>query len=313
MARVFRDRRGVVLIPILLGVATLLVLAASTSTLVSGEHRASTYWKETSQAFYVAESGLNHCMWKLKHEGPEIEANEGVYGVDPPTFTSQADEVAGVLDAGKSYQVWVLTDATDPFMKHVTVKAYADGQTHVLKARVRQEQGPPFYNPEGKGFLSSDPDDPAIYGPDLPNLGWLILYNNAVRWLDPGEYFYEGIIIYNNAKLRLKGEVTLWVRQKVECYNNCIVNPSTDNRRLFIFMPRIVANQQVIIRNNAVVNAFIYAPDATATLRNNGSLTGLLVAKSCDFQNNARYSPDGEGEPWPAEAVIDWQLIGYGD
>jgi len=308
--RLVRNQRGAaLLVVVLLALAATLALAAAAAASSSGESRAVEYETSHDQAFYMAESGLNHAMWKLQYEGTTVP--DRVYPNDPPSFDSTEAEVAGDLPAGASYKVWVLTDSVDRSAKHVTVQGISAKQSYVLKATVRQVSKP-FYDPTSTGVITSNPDDPAILGPDLPNQGWLKLVNNQTYTFNGGEFFFEGIDMTNNCTIRLTADTILWVRQSIKMTNNCIMNVLSDNHKLIIFMPEAGIAQSIKLVNNCQLNAFVYAPDASANLTNNCSATGLLIVDSINTVNGCHYSPTGEGEPWPASAIVKYELLSYG-
>lgn len=300
----------------LLVVALLAVLVGSAASLASGTNRSTPYWRDRGQSFYVAESGLNHCLWKLKYDGAAIAAAESVYPNGTPTFTSSnTTEGAGVLAANNSYEVWVKADA-DPLVKHITVAARSRDQGYVLKCAVRQEPGPPFQNPLGEGVISPDPNDPVIVGPEVSWLGPLTVGAGQTLYIGPGTVAYESVTLNNDAKLRLLGDTILWVRSFMDLKNSAICNVETDGFQLIIFIPPNSAySQSITVRNSAVLNAFVYAPEASVSLKSGGTVNGMLVVKSCDMKSNAHYSPTGEGVPWPATSTVDWIVdeSGYGE
>ncbi len=316
LVRYIADEAGVVFLAAVLAVGVLFALVTSVSSLASGEAQATPYWQDKGEAFYTAESGLNHCLWKLTYEGDQIAGKEGQYGVDPPTFTSWSeDESAGVLRAGTGYQVWVLSDATDPNCKYVTVLAEVNGRSHLLRATVRQSQGSPFYDEDGDGVAEAGDSGTVTY-PNLPNLGVLHVTANQKVRIGPGEFLYDAIRIEGRGELILDGQTTLWVRQsvKVEGDSKTNVPPPGQERptyNLIIFIPPLteedgVKKQTVDISGNALFYGFIYAPGAKVQITGNSDVYGMVVGEEVTVTGSTTYDPEGENITWPASTKTDY-------
>ncbi len=296
----------------------LFVLVTGVSSLASGEARATPFWRDANEAFYVAESGLNHCLWKLKYEGTEIEDSEGEYGVDPPTFTSQSeDESQGVLPDGSSYSVWVKTDETDGTLKHVTILAVVNERSHLLRATVKQEEQP-FFDDDGDGTAEEDEgEETQINFPPLENLGVLHVTAGQTKRIGPGSYLYDEVRVDGRGTLLLEGDTILYVRKKVACAGNSTTNPKEAGYNLVIYIPPLteedgVTSQSVYISGNAEFNGFIYAPDATVRITGNSEVYGMVVGETVHVSGATNYDPEGENIGWPASAEIDYLVVSYG-
>lgn len=322
-AALLGDDRGVAFVVAVLSIAVLFVLVTGVSSLASGEARATPFWRDANEAFYVAESGLNHCLWKLKYEGTEIEANEGEYGVDPPTFTSESeDESQGVLPDGSSYSVWVKTDETDSTLKHVTILAVVNERSHLLKATVRQETQP-FFDDDGDGTAEEDEgDETQINFPPLENLGVLHVTAGETKRIGPGSYLYDEVKIDGHGTLLLEGDTILYVRKKVKCSGNSTTNPIEEGQTeptydLVIYIPPLteedgVTKQSVTISGDAVFNGFIYAPDATCRITGNSEVYGMVVGETVKVKGATNYDESGQNIGWPASAEVNYLVESYG-
>ncbi len=306
---------GAIMVVALLVAALLLAGVASAAALASGSNRAVPFWRDHGQAFYAAESGVDHCLWKLKNSGGTIV--EATYPNDPPSFTSNSVETAGLLGKRDSYEVWVKTNPPGSPYRDVVAFGHSGSESYLLKCRLKQTDPLPFHDPDSPtGVITPDPTDITVTEPSLTNLGQLIVHNGETRHIGPGEFLYTSIILENSARLVLDGDTTLWVTTSIDLKNGSIANPYPEEHNLVIYMPPSTS-QTIVVRNGAVLNAFVYAPNATADLKMNSVVNGLLVVASYTLHGTAKtyYSPVGEGIPWPSTATIDYSLLpdGYGD
>jgi len=282
LGRRLAEERGVVFVGALLAVGVILALVTTVSNLSAGEARSTPYWRDRGEALYVAESGFNHCMWKLTYDRAQLLDNQAEYGVDPPTFTSDTEsESAGVLPGNSLYEVWAENDTTDPLYWYVTIRAQVGDQSHLLRCRVKQVDNP-FYDKDGSGDEEyPDPETEAVINyPNIPNGGTLKVNASDKKHLAPGEYLFDKIDIEGGGQLILDGDVTLWVKKSVKCTGSSWVNyvedsmdPDPDqavksNFKLVIYMPPVIVTEGVVsqtvnITGDAHFNGFIYAPDAS--------------------------------------------------
>lgn len=321
--RYLSNENGMVFMVAVLAVGVIFSLTTAVSSLGAGEARATPYWRDKSEAVYVAESGLNHTMWKLKYEGTEIAAAEGEYGVDPPTFTSDsADESLGVLPALSSYQVWVKTDPANNAFRLVTILAYVGDQSHILRARLQQESTP-FFDENGDGTAEEDEGtQTTISFPNLPNLGILHVTAGQVVTLQPGEYLYEEVRVDGHGVLQIAGDVTLWVRSRVNCSGDSVTNPipvgaTSPDHNLVIYIPPLtsedgVTSQSVTISGDAEFNGFIYAPNARCRITGNSDVYGMVVGDDVTVTGATNFDPSGQNIGWPASASVEYLISTYG-
>jgi hypothetical protein len=255
-------------------------------------------------------------MWKLRNAGGTCTP-EGVYTVDPPTFTSESEtESAGTLNEGDWYEVWVATDAVDLSVRHVSVLGHSGDQSYLLNATLDQVDDDPFYDPDGDGYQELDGDGPAIVAPDMESRGPLVLLNGEHRTIGPGVFMYDYIDQKNGSVLSLAGDTTLWILKSITIRESAVCNPPADNQRLVIYIPPDTAvSQNIVVHNSAILNAFIYAPNSTLTLKNYASLYGSFVVDDLTTYGpySTNYSEEATEIPWPSTATVDYYLIGYGE
>jgi hypothetical protein len=316
--------RGVAFVAAVLAVGVLFLLVTAATALTSGEARATTFWQDRSEAVYVAESGLNHTLWKIKYEAAEIEANYGVYGTDPPTFTSDAaDESAGVLPAGSSYEVWVWPHETDADARYVAVVGRVSKQAHLVRATIRQvPTNSPFYDPNGDGQATPDPDNPQFISyPNLPNLGVLQVSANRTVRIGPGTFLYSGIDIAGGGQLILDGDTTLWVLQYVKMSGTSYINYDApgvpSDHTLVIFIPPAILidgnpTQTVTLTGTSHFNGFIYAPTATCKVTGSSDVYGMIVGETVIAAGATTYNPEAENISWPSSVTIEYLIESYG-
>ncbi len=322
------EERGFVLVTVVLAVAVLLVMVLTVSSVASGDSRATPFWRDRDEAFYVAESGLNHCMWKIKYERDEITPREANYPVDPPTFTSTSEDdtlvvvdgaTQNVLPAGSSYEVWVKTDPVDTTKAHVTVEGHVNGQSYVLKATLQQEN-PPFpdtsgnpITPEETNFNMPPDDDPTdnymhITSSDSPKI------------LDKPVYVIDRLWVEGGGVLIIRQDTTIWVRERIDVQGNAIVNPDgrqtipADQRLNLVFYMPPTAGLTVTISGGGEFNAFVYAPTARIKIAGNSSVYGALVGDTLKVTGSSYvYSESGETIGFPDNVVANYEAIIWGE
>ena len=154
------------------------------------------------------------------------------------------------------------------------------------------------------------------------NISWsaatrvLNVGNNSSLTLTGDVYSFCALTIANNGTLRIAPRSTplrIYIDSPESCgggagmgsvtvsNNGLIQNLNTSPATLQLYLLGSTSiNTTVTIANNgstgAGTNLFIYAPNSTATLAENSYVTGTVIAKSIEFQNNARiiYDPTVE-------------------
>jgi hypothetical protein len=116
-----------------------------------------------------------------------------------------------------------------------------------------------------------------------------VMDNNSAYTLPAGTYYFDDIELKNNAKLSLGGEVTIYTTGKLEIQNNAYMyayDRRPGNLRIF------VTDDSVILKNNAKLDAYLYAPDSKLEIENNAELSGAVVAEELLLKNNAKIHQD---------------------
>jgi hypothetical protein len=322
---VFGNQRGVIFIAVVLAVAVLLVLVVSVSALASGETRATPFWRDRGAALYVAESGLNHCLWKIKFEGAIIAPREGVYPSDPPTFTNSSEDetkitvdgqVQDAISGVSSYEVWVKTNPLDTAERAVTVLAEVNDQTYLLKATLHQVNTP-FEDPDGDGIGYSDPDTTWSLPPDTDGVDNITLRDEPVI-LSGGTYVIDYLDAAGLGNLIFTGDAVVWVRNYIKCAGTGTINPDggasvpPDERHTVVFYLPPVEGATVDIIGTTTFNAFIYAPTAKIKVSGTSEVYGCLVGESIKAQGATSYNSEGGGIGFPVGAVTDWSTTLWG-
>jgi hypothetical protein len=315
--RLLAGEGGIALVGVLLAVAVLSVLAASVSALASGESRATPFWRDRGEAFYVAESGLNHCLWKMKYDMANVTGVQGVYPNDPSTFTSDASESTGVMSAGKSYEVWVKLDAVDAAKATVTARGKANNRSYILKTTVHQKNTP-FQKPNNEGVSEVDPTILLTPPPHTdPAEDWIILSNPVTKVA--GTYVIRNLDSAGNGPLIFTGDAVVWVEGNFSCRGDGVINPDGDelvpaaDRHTVVFY---VVGQGVTITllGSTDFNAFIYAPFTSISVTGQADVFGGLAGSSVTISGSAdsTANPDGENIGFPPDSKVTWLVELWG-
>jgi len=325
--RALAGEGGIILISVLLAVAALLVLTLSVSSLASGESRAAPFWRDRSEAVYVAESGLEHSLWKLQYDGASeaLQEHQGVFPTDPPTFTSTSEpesmvtvageEVLVTLPPGSFYEVWVKIDAVDTAKAAVTVRGRVNNESYLLKTTVHQTDIP-FENAKGTGTGYRD-DDTFVYPPpDTDDVEDMIVAGNDVETYAAGTYVIHDMKATGNGVLKFTGDAVVWVLGSASAEGDAIINPLGDksisvDERVTLVIYLVTSTETFGISGNAAVNAFIYAPKIKCT--GTPDIFGMLVADEIKIKGSVTYDPQGEDVGFPVSAITEWELISWGE
>ena len=88
--------------------------------------------------------------------------------------------------------------------------------------------------------------------------------------------------------------------------NSLVLNPTGEAEQLQFYVYGTdndsLATPDVSFNNRLTMNATIYAPDASVTIKNSGDIVGGVVGKNVDFKNNAKFT-------WPT-SIYDMELPG---
>ena len=318
---------GFVLVSALLAVAVLLVLTLSVSSLASGESRAAPFWRDRSEAVYVAESGLEHSLWKLQYDGDSeaLQEHQGVFPTDPPTFTSTSEpesmvtvageEVLVTMPPGSFYEVWVKIDAVDTAKAAVTVRGRVNSESYLLKTTVHQTDIP-FEDGEGTGIGYRDEDTVVYPPPDTDDYEDMIVAGKEKMEIPAGTYVIHDMKATGTGQLFFLGDAVVWVLGSGSAEGEGKINPlggpgiSVDERvTLVIYV--VSGVETFAISGSAKVNAFIYAPKIKCT--GNPDIFGMLVADEIKIKGSVTYDPQGEDIGFPVSAITEWEVISWGE
>jgi len=322
--RLLAGERGIALVGVLLAVAVLSVLAASVSALASGESRATPFWRDRSEALYVAESGLNHSLWKLMYDNATVAAAQGVYPNDPPTFTSDAAEAKITVDgqqvsampAGAFYEVWVKLDAVDGAKATVTVRGRINNQSYILRSTVHEEHTP-AQNPNNEGVSTIDPTTLLTPPPHTdPPEDWKMRGDMQKA---AGTYVIHDFDAASGGTLTFLGDAVVWVEGSFSCTGSAIINPDgaagvpVAQRHTVIFY---VVGQGVTItvRGSTQFYAFIYAPYTSITVKGTADVFGGLAGTSVTISGsaNSTANPVGDNLGFPVGSQTLWLPLVWG-
>lgn len=286
----------------LLIVSILFSLAAGVSALAFGESRATPFWRDHGEAYYLAESGLEHAEWKITYDKENIGTtwNEGEYQVTSPSFTSSdASEVAGVLSTGSYYEVWARRDAADEKRWLVTVRADVNGQSHLIHKALRESA--PFDGDGTGGFewkCDKWDDNILVEATDVP-------LTKEVYWVHSVTTQGKASLVIDPALVASGIDtVYVFVRDSISCTGGGLVNPdgATGSPKLvFIMLPETLGDT-VYIAGGTEVYAFIVAGDATVTVEGNSTtIYGAIAGNDVTVGGKASYSEDATAESitWP--------------
>jgi hypothetical protein len=320
---------GIVLVSVLLAVAALLVLTLSVSSLASGESRAAPFWRDRTEAFYVAESGLNHSLWKLEYNraSDALVNHQGVFPSDPPTFTSTSEpesktlvngqEVCVAMPAGSFYEVWVKYDPLDSAQAAVTIRGKVGDQSYLLKATVHQKDIP-FEDPAGNGIGYLDGDTTLVLPPDTDGIDHMTAAGSSVTSYPGGTYVVHTVETSGSGVLRFTSDAEVWIvgeaGTSLKAAGTSVINPLgaqivPENERVTVIF-YVVSPQTVDISGNPEVNAFIYAPKIKCS--GNPVIYGSLVGNEVKVKGSVTYNQQGTATGFPVTAITEWQLISWG-
>lgn len=309
-------------------VVTLLVALAGTIVLgatVALAHNASRVairWRDDGSALYVAESGLNEALYRLKYEPGGLTPR--AYPEDPPSFS-------GTAGNGSRYEVWVDRADADPDGRLVVAIGYQGVSRRLVFLAVEPLQANPYAAGDG-GAAGGSAGHPHVPFPDLDCLGILHLTANREYVLGnadgtPAAYCYRGIIADGGSKLILRGPVHIWVtgaeEREPDIYLaggsrlNVVRSGDTwvggNPLDLLIWVPGSIAIDIDLLGNTQFYGG-IWAPRSRLTVSGNATLVGGLVVDEGQIQVGgnstlsqvySHYDPFA-GVGWPEGAQLDW-------
>jgi hypothetical protein len=137
-------------------------------------------------------------------------------------------------------------------------------------------------------------DDNALLSGNASIAPWLknggLEVKNAQVALPAGRYFLKHVKLTNKAKLGVQpgATVELFVEGTVSVENLSLlgVPAGATGTLLIVSGASDAAGQSIDLRNNANASFRLYAPAATVTLSNNVDVSGAIVAKKLNLENN---------------------------
>ncbi|MDQ7794986.1 MAG: hypothetical protein RDU89_11350 [bacterium] len=335
-----QERGSVFVITLLVAMLGVLALAAA-SALTGDSARAAARWRDEGAALYIAESGINEGLYRLKYNRADVE--ERVYPRDPPSFTSQP----GLVGLQASYQVWVWDDESDPGAKHVVAIGARNSVRRLVRVRARPLHPNPFAGPGpgggdgpgdgGGGGGSGDGGDsggggdaPVVYPPPgLECRGLLHLTGNRTYYLGNSDgsratLLYSGIIADGQARLVLLSPVSLWVTGDISLSGGSKLNVVEEGGKwvggdpldLLVWVPGQLTIE-IDLSGNTRFYGGIYAPRSDIAIAGTADMEGGMVTGSVIVTGDGTldevysYYDPMDDIPWPDSAHLDYGPIAY--
>ncbi|HCC33167.1 MAG TPA: hypothetical protein DEQ28_04605, partial [Clostridiales bacterium] len=236
--RGLRDDRGSALIMALLVAVVGTISLGAAGVLAQGAVREADRVRDDGSALYVAESGVNDGLHRLKFPSQLLVFRQ--YPQDPPSFSGGPDRVG----PGGRYDVWIWPDAADPSAKHLVAVGTMGKVRRLVRVRAVIAQPDPF-SPETGGPELTPPEQaavPVVQRPNIPCSGFLRLSGRDVLTLGnadgtPAHYCYTGIQISGQAAINVLGPVHIWVSGSIQISGTADINPGGDPTWLLVWVP----------------------------------------------------------------------------
>lgn len=106
------NQKGMALITTLIFVFILVTFGAALLTMTSNDSKLSTLQKESTRAFYLAETGIEKSLWYINFSPDNAQGLNWRTTEDEPYYDGTAEEY---------FQVWVTTDTVDPDDEEATI------------------------------------------------------------------------------------------------------------------------------------------------------------------------------------------------
>ncbi len=304
--RLLGNQGGFVFIVALIALATLFFAVTSLGTLASGQNKATPYWRDNSEAVYVAESGINHALWKLSKQPDLVVWSE--YPDGTPTLTSGDPEVQDSLPPNSSYQVWLKDNPANPNQCFATVLAKAGTGQHLLRMTLKV---PPLSEGAGGTWI------PHFNIPEeAVDLGELLHTTSDATWDIQAEYYVvhdldlgaqSQAFIGNGQEyvyIFITGDMTVNAGAEV----NMAGIDQTVPKLVFIMMNEDDPDSQTVkIDGNSDGAYMVWSYGATVIMNKNAYVFGSIVG---DYSNPNAIGPDpdptADTVPWPKGTVPEW-------
>ncbi|HSW10877.1 MAG TPA: pilus assembly PilX N-terminal domain-containing protein [Bacillota bacterium] len=309
--RRLRDDRGSALIMALLVAVVGTISLGAAGVLAQGTAREADRVRDDGSALYVAESGVNDGLHRLRFQSHLLVFRQ--HPQDPPSFSGGPDRVG----PGGSYDVWIWPDTADPSIKHlVAVGAMGNVQRRVRVRAIIAQPNP--FDPVTGGPELTPPAQaavPLVSRPDIPCRGFLRLSGRDVLTLGnadgtPAHYCYTGIQISGQATINVLGPVHLWVSGSIQISGTADINPGGDPTRLLIWVPG-TTEISINMSGTCYFRGGIWAPHSTLRISGTADLIGAVVVEDIIISGQGKiedvftYAPAMGDIPWPAGTPVD--------
>lgn len=319
MRSLLMTEKGAALVMALLLAVVGTIALGTAGALAQGTARSADRWREMGSALYVAESGVNAALFKLKFNPAGLLLR--TYPQDPPSFSAGAERVG----TGAGYEVWVWRDAANPLYRHVVAIGRRGGVRHHLQIVASPAQATPF----GGGTGSAHPTVLAPAG--LAPMGVLDLSGNQTYYLGnadgtPKAYSFTAIIARSQARLVLRGPVHLYVvghptiEPDIDLKGGSRLNivrsgsnwVAGDPRNLVIWVPGNITIR-IDMAGNTEFHGGIYAPHSHLEMSGTSSLVGGVVVATQNITGSAVLVADPRmtNIGWPVQAQLDYRARDY--
>ncbi|HCC33166.1 MAG TPA: hypothetical protein DEQ28_04600 [Clostridiales bacterium] len=310
--------RGAALIVALLVAVVGTVGLGTAGALAQGTARSANRWREAGSALYVAESGANEALFRLKFDPAGLPLR--TYPGDPPSFTAGPERVG----AGASYDVWVWPDGANPLDRQVVAIGRRGGARHHLQIVASPLQANPFAG-TGSGH-------PVVLAPaGMQPTGVLELRGNQTHYLGNADgtlavYCFTAIIGRSQARLVLRGPVHIYVvgdpglDPDIDIAGGARLNIVADGsgwvpgdpRNLVIWVPGNISIH-IDLTGNTEFYGGIYAPQSHLEMSGTADLVGGVVVATSSISGGANFvaDPSMADIGWPVNAQLDYRTGDY--
>lgn len=315
--------KGFTMPAVIYTVVILSVLVTAVSTIALSTVRKSLLWNDKTEAFYLAESGINDAVYRIYDMGGPISFK--TYGIDPnPSYTNT--DVFHDLGAGKDFAVWV---ARDVYGKY---KISSKGSSNKISKVVEQEMELPSVFPQnsnGGNYIETNPAGtnyvsgyiPPVINVTMPAATYVNYLGQPV--LAPGTYYFNSLNLDIGQTLIVRGPATIYVKDDIELRNNAKIITNSGDVTFYVGDDVEFNNNNELINTNVIVTFYIdddveisngnnfgngdptqlliyangnvtidnkldfaggiCAPTGTVHIKNNGAISGALVGNTVDF------------------------------
>jgi hypothetical protein len=337
------DRGSVVIIALLVAVIGVISLGAA-GVLAGAGVREADRVRDDGSALYVAESGANDGLYRLRFESHLLTFRQ--YPQDPPSFSGGPDRAG----PDGSYEVWIWPDAVDPSAKHMVAVGTMGNVRRLVRVRAVVATPAPF-SPAVGGPELTPPEQAAVpvvsappRPPGLPCSGFLRLSGQDVLTLGhadgvtPMYYCYTGMQISGNAKIIVRGPVHIWVLGSIQISGTCDIivgaptnmwvmgsiqisgtadiNEDGDPTEFLIWVPETTEISINMSGTSKFVGG-IWAPYSTLRISGTADLIGAVVVEDIIISGQGKiedvfdYAVAMGDIPWPVATPVARKVVDY--